>query len=50
MLYIAEIKSYNETLDSEIEKIILTDELPERWNYPLIQPRLIEEAKRRKMI
>ena len=44
MLYFAEIRTFEKELHSEIEKILLTDTLPENWTYPLIQPRLIEEA------
>jgi len=47
MLYYAEIEDFEPELHSEIEKIILTEELPEQWTYPEIQPRLLEEAKRR---
>ena len=50
MLYCAEVRRMEEELHSEIEKIMLTDELPEKWTYPLIQPRLIEEAIRRGML
>lgn len=32
---------------SEIERIDLMEDLPSRWTYPLIQPRLIDELKRR---
>ncbi len=46
MLYYAEIKSF-EDIHSEIEKIIITDSLDVDWTYPLIQPKLIDEAKRR---
>lgn len=46
MLYTAEIFTFGE-LNSEIEKILIMDELPDVWTYPLIQPKLIEEAKRR---
>ena len=46
MLYIADIYSFGE-IHSEIEKIILSDELVENWTYPLIQPKLIEEARKR---
>lgn len=46
MLYFAEITSFGE-IHSEIEKIILSDELVENWTYPLIQPKLIEEARKR---
>lgn len=31
----------------EIEAVYLLDELPTNWTYPLIQPKLIAEAKRR---
>ena len=46
MLYFASIKSFEEELHSEMEKVILSDELPDRWTYPLIQPKLIKEAHR----
>lgn len=49
-LYYAEVEQFEEQLHSEIEKIILTDELVENWTYPLIQPMLLEEAKRRGLI
>lgn len=47
MLYFADIKDFETELHSEIEKITLTSELPERWTYPNIQPALIKEAERR---
>ncbi len=46
MLYYAEVTSFEEELHSEIERIILMDELAENWTYPEIQPKLIEEAGR----
>lgn len=46
MLYYADVFSF-EKLHSEIEKIVITDELVENWTYPLIQPRLLEEARNR---
>lgn len=46
MLFIANVFSF-EKINSEIEKIILVDDLVDNWTYPLIQPKLIEEAKRR---
>jgi len=49
MLYFADIHSFEE-IHSEIEKIILTDDLVKNWTYPFIQPKLIEEAKRRGVI
>lgn len=47
MLYYAEIFDFESELHSEIEKIFITDKLPDRWTYPLIQPKLMEEADRR---
>lgn len=47
MLFFADIFSFEKELHSEIESICLLDVLPEKWTYPLIQPRLIEEAVRR---
>lgn len=46
-LYYAEIRSFENELHSEIERIIITDRLPDEWTYPQIQPRLMEEAKKR---
>lgn len=46
MLFVADIYSFEE-IRSEIEKIILTDELIDSWTYPLIQPKLIQEAQKR---
>ena len=47
MLYYADIFSFEKELHSEIEKIIISDHLISDWTYPLIQPKLIEEAIRR---
>lgn len=47
MLFIADVFSYETELHSEIEKILITDELVENWTYPQIQPKLLEEAKKR---
>ena len=47
MLYCADIQSFEPELHSEIERIVLMDQLVDRWTYPLIQPRLIAEAERR---
>ncbi|MCH5353683.1 MAG: NUDIX domain-containing protein [Acutalibacter sp.] len=47
MLFFADIFSFEKQLHSEIERIIIAPDLPERWTYPLIQPKLLEEAKRR---
>ena len=49
-LYAAEIDSFEE-LHSEIEKIVLLEELPtDNWTYPDIQPKLLEEAGRRGIV
>ena len=45
MLYFADVRSFEE-IHSEIEKIIITDSLPENWTYPLIQPFLLEHAEK----
>lgn len=46
MLFVADIFSF-EDIHSEIESILITENLVEQWTYPLIQPRLLEEAIRR---
>lgn len=50
MLFFADIFSFENELHSEIESICLLDGLPEKWTYPLIQPKLIEEAVRRGIV
>lgn len=50
MLYHAEIESFDPELHSEIERIEFFDDLPERWTYPQIQPALIREYERRKLL
>ena len=47
MLYFADITMFEEELHSEMEKVVLFDELPTEWTYPLIQPLLIAEYERR---
>ena len=47
MLYFADIKRFATELHSEIEKIVFTTDFPDNWTYPEIQPKLLEEAKRR---
>ncbi len=46
MLFVADIFSFEE-LHSEIENILITDDLIDDWTYPLIQPKLIENARNR---
>ena len=44
MLFFANIYTFESELHSEIEKIIITDELPQEWTYPWIQPKLLAKA------
>ena len=46
MLFVADIFSFEE-VHSEIENILITDDLIDDWTYPLIQPKLIENARNR---
>ena len=41
------IYTFEKELHSEIEKIAIMDELPINWTYPEIQPKLLEEARKR---
>lgn len=50
MLYYAEILEFEQELKFEIESIHFFDSLPDKWTYPLIQPKLLEEVKRRRNI
>ena len=47
MLYFADIKTFDNELQFEIEKLLITENLGDNWTYPLIQPKLIEEAEKR---
>ena len=49
LLCYADIYSFG-NIDSEIEKIIITDELPTNWTYPKIQPYLLVELEKRSII
>lgn len=44
MLYYADIISFGELPDMEMERIEFFDELPENWTYPNIQPLLFEKV------
>lgn len=50
MLYFASIEGFEKELHSEIEKIYIMDTLPNNWTYPLIQPKLMEYAKKKGFI
>ena len=43
LLCFAEITEFSNQLDYEMEQVLLTDELPGNWTYPLIQPKLIKK-------
>ena len=43
-------ETFEPELHSEIERIVITDQLVDQWTYPLIQPKLIDEAKRRECL
>ena len=36
-------------LGTSVEKVVLMNELPENWTYPLIQPKLIENKENLKL-
>ncbi len=44
-LFYAEITAFEESLHSEIEEVIISSDLPEKWTYPTIQPRLLEKTR-----
>lgn len=50
MLYFADVTALADGLSHEIREIYLMDGLPDHWTYPLIQPKLMEEARRRGVI
>lgn len=45
MLYYAEVLEFEGELHHEIEKIVISKELPAAWTYPDIQPKLLEKVK-----
>ena len=47
MLFFAEVRAFEKELHSEIERIVIRDEMPEAWTYPDIQPLLMREVRRR---
>jgi len=46
MLFVADIYSFGE-IHSEIEKRLITDKPIGNWTYPMIQPKLLQEAQKR---
>lgn len=49
MLYVSEVFSFGE-INSEIERIVISEEFPQNWTYPEIQPKLMAEAARRGLL
>lgn len=46
MLYFARISSFGVLPPLRIERIELLEQLPERWTYPLIQPKLVRKVQK----
>ena len=42
-----DVKEFEKELHSEIERIVIRDDLPEAWTYPEIQPFLMQEVQKR---
>lgn len=47
MLFYADVSSFEKELHHEIDTIIKSEKLVYNWTYPLIQPKLIEETRRK---
>ena len=47
MLFYADVKAFEKELHSEIERIVIQDDLPAAWTYPDIQPYLLQEVQKR---
>ena len=47
LLCYAEVTEFSDKLEYEMEEVMLMEDLPEEWTYPLIQPVLMEEYERR---
>ena len=47
MLFSADVREFEKELHSEIERIVIRDDLPEAWTYPEIQPLLMKEWEKR---
>ncbi len=50
MLFYADVKTFEKELHSEIERIVIQDDLPGAWTYPEIQPHLIKEVLKRRSV
>lgn len=50
MLFYADVKAFEKELHSEIERIVIQDDLPKAWTYPEIQPLLMQEVQKRRSV
>ncbi len=50
MLYVSEINGFEKNLHYEMEEILLLDNVTDHWTYPIVQPLLLKEARRRGFI
>ena len=49
LLCYTDIEEFSGILDSEMEKVVLLEELPDNWTYPQIQPKLIAKVIEREL-
>lgn len=49
-VFLSDVLSFSNKLEYEIEEVIFLEGEPEKYTYPLIQPVLIEELKRRYLL
>lgn len=45
MFFFATIEEFEGELHNEIESLLITEDVPANWTYPLIQPKLLEYAQ-----
>lgn len=45
MVFYADIHTFDTLPDSEIAEVLFFDDLPTKWTYPLIQPKILERVK-----
>lgn len=50
MLFYADVKAFEKELHSEIERIVIQDDLPKAWTYPEIQPLLMQKVQKRRSV
>ena len=50
MPFCADVRAFEKELHSEIERMVIQDDLPAAWTYPDIQPYLMQEVQKRQNI